>query len=67
MNNHDLQRMNNHSYIKTNKMKTIKAFTHILGIVVGASLIIYGLNELDLIDPIIDNVNLGIKKVKSLF
>ena len=48
-------------------MKTIKAFTHILGIVVGASLIIYGLNELDLIDPIIDNVNLGIKKIKSLF
>jgi len=67
MNNHDLQRMNNHSYIKINKMKTVKAFTHILGVVVGISLVIYGLNELDLIDPIIDNVNLGIKKVKSLF
>jgi len=66
MNNHDLQRMNNHSYIKTNKMKTSKAFTHILLVVVGASLVIYGLNEFDLIDPIVKNVNLGLKKIKSL-
>ena len=67
MNNHDLQRMNNHSYIKTNKMKTIKAFVHVLLVVVGAALIIYGLNELDLIDPIVKNVNFGIEKIKLLF
>ena len=67
MNNHDLQRMNNHSYLKTNKMKTIKAFIHVLLVVVGAALVIYGLNELGLIDPIVDNVNLGIKKIKLLF
>jgi len=67
MNNHDLQRMNNHSYIKINKMKTVKAFTHILLVVVGAALVIYGLNELGLINPIVEGVNFGIKKVKLLF
>ncbi len=66
MNNHDLQRMNNHSYIKINKMKTLKSFAHVLLVVVGASLLIYGLNEFDLIDPIVKNVNLGLKKIKSL-
>ena len=48
-------------------MKTIKAFIHVLLVIVVVALVIYGLNELDLIDPIIDNVNLGIKKVKALF
>jgi hypothetical protein len=67
MNSHDLQRMNNHSYLKTNKMKTIKAFTHILLVVVGAALVIYGLNELGLINPIVEGVNFGIKKIKLLF
>jgi len=47
-------------------MKTLKSFTHVLLVVVSASLIIYGLKEFDLIDPIIDNVNLGLKKIKSL-
>ena len=47
-------------------MKILKSFAHVLLVVVVASLLIYGLNEFDLIDPIIDNVNLGLKKIKSL-
>tara|TARA_R110002012_G_scaffold75667_1_gene191156 strand:- start:23 stop:169 length:147 start_codon:yes stop_codon:yes gene_type:complete len=47
-------------------MKTLKSFAHVLLVVVGASLLIYGLNEFDLIDPIVKNVNLGLKKIKSL-
>jgi C4-dicarboxylate transporter len=48
-------------------MKTVKAFMHVLGIIVGAALVIYGLNELGLINPIVEGVNFGIKKVKLLF
>ena len=48
-------------------MKTIKAFMHILLVVVGAALVIYGLNELGLIDPIVEGVNFGIGKIKLLF
>ena len=51
---------------KINKMKILKSFAHVLLVVVGASLLIYGLDKFDLIDPIIDNVNLGLKKIKSL-
>jgi len=48
-------------------MKTVKAFMHVLGIIVGAALVIYGLDKLDLIDPIVKNVNFGIEKIKLLF
>jgi hypothetical protein len=48
-------------------MKTIKAFGHVLLVVVGAALVIYGLDKLDLIDPIVKNVNFGIEKIKLLF
>ena len=47
-------------------MKILKSFAHVLLVVVGASLLVYGLDKFNLIDPIIDNVNLGLKKIKSL-
>ena len=47
-------------------MKILKSFAHVLLVVVGASLLIYGLDKFDLIDPIVKNVDFGLKKIKSL-
>ena len=46
-------------------MKTIKAFIHVPLVIVVVALVIYGLNELDLIDPIVKNVEVGIEHIKS--
>ena len=52
---------------KLEKMKILKSFAHVLLVVVGASLLIYGLDKFDLIDPIVKSVNFGLKKIQSLF
>tara|TARA_R100001230_G_C5598841_1_gene113240 strand:- start:141 stop:335 length:195 start_codon:yes stop_codon:yes gene_type:complete len=52
---------------KLKKMKILKSFAHVLLVVVGASLLIYGLDKFDLIDPIVKSVNFGLKKIQSLF
>ena len=48
-------------------MKILKSFAHVLLVVVGASLLIYGRDKFDLIDPIVKSVNFGLKKIQSLF
>ena len=61
--------IDNHYYKlfrNTYTMKILKSFAHVLLVVVGASLLIYGLDKFDLIDPIVKNVDLGLKKIKSL-
>ena len=55
------------SYKLKKKMKILKSFAHVLLVVVGASLLIYGLDKFDLIDPIVKSVNFGLKKIQSLF